>query len=100
MTTCHLAFHLVANGLLGCEPPQVERLLRWVTVAGNRNYVRKAHCMMAWIVETADCWIGKILDDGERRGLGRNLWQGKRPQVFFEMPNQCLTDSLAQEHSA
>ena len=55
--------------------------------------------MMARVVETTDRWIGKVFDDGERCGFGWNLWQSQWPQIFFEMSDQCLTDSFAQEHS-
>ena len=88
----------VAHRLGRREPGQVERLLRRLAVAVDRHDVGQADGVVAGVVEPRAVGVGEVLDDRERRRVGRQPRQGQRAEVLLEVAQQRVAHPLAEQH--
>ena len=84
----------------GVEPGEVERLLGRLAVAVDGHDVGQADGVVARVVEARAVGVGEVLDDGERRRVGREPRQGERAEVLLEVAQQGVADALAEQHAA
>ena len=84
----HLLPHRRADRLGRREPGQVERLLRRLAVAVDGHDVGQAHGVVPGVVEARAVGVGEVLDDRERRRIGRQAGQRQRPEVLLEVAHQ------------
>ena len=55
---------------------------------------------MARIMESALVRIGEVLDHGERRRVWWDARKRHRPEIFFEMSNERIANSFAEQHAS
>jgi SAM-dependent methyltransferase len=95
----HLEHDIVAHGLFGGEPMEVERLLGGFALAIDRDDVGKADSMVPWVVEARHGRVGEVLGHGEWRRVGRHPGKRHGAEVFLTVPHQCFANPLAIEDS-
>ena len=90
----------LADGLGRREPREVEGLLGRLAVAVDGHDVGQADGVVARVVEPAAVGVREVLDDRERRRVGRQTGQGQRAEVLLEVAHEGVADPLAEQHAA